>query len=182
MQVDVRHRPVAQLGEVGDRRHRGQLQASAAPQRAQHHRGAGVGRDDDVGCVLVDQAHQAAPSEHVGERVREPAGGTEADRQPVLEVEHPRRPLEDLARVLLEHRAEDPPHRLDAVGDLHARAGGLGFEPGGELAGGQVVALADVGREDQDARRAAAGGGVRRRGLGEGVRHARADASRAYSA
>src|SRR5439155_2039068 len=69
------------------------------------------------------------------------------------EVEQPGRGGEDGARVLLQHPGQYPPHVLEAVLDPHHGARRLLSDRGRELAGGEVVALADVRGQDQHARR-----------------------------
>ena len=53
VQVDAGVRPVAQPGEVGDRRVNGDLEAAVLAQHPEHRGDARVGGDDDVGLVLA---------------------------------------------------------------------------------------------------------------------------------
>ncbi len=84
--------------------------------------------------------------------VREPAGRRELGDQPVLDVEQPRHPAKGHARAPAHHGGDDPSHRLEAVGDLDLRPGDLLLDVGLDHPRRQVVALADVGGEDENAR------------------------------
>src|SRR5204862_8037133 len=96
----------------------------------------------------------------------QPAGqaarGREARGEPVLgfegEVADPRAEL----RATDDDPVDRPAHGEQAVRDLNVRAGALGDDAVGEYAGGKVVALADRGGEEQDARGAQLPGARRR--------------------
>ena len=117
---------------------------------AEHRGHARVGRDDHVRVVGADQAHQPAAAEERQQPARQPAGRPEVHEQPVLEVEQPRHEREHEGRVLAQDLGEDRPHRRQAVDDRDLGVGILVLELARDRAGGKVVALADVGGDDQD--------------------------------
>ncbi len=99
-----------------------------------------------------DQLEQTARAE-AGERtLGQRTGGREGRKEPEGDVPHPEEAVEDDARGALADRAHRPAHRGQAVlgGDL--RLGALATELLGERTRRRVVALADAGGHDQDAR------------------------------
>ncbi len=75
----------------------------------------------------------------------------------------PRDPAEHEGRVVAQHPGEDGSHRRQSVDDRHLRVRVFVLELAGQGAGGQVVALPDVGRDDEDLARARLGVGLARR-------------------
>ena len=148
-----------QPGEVGDRRVAGDVEPALAAQLAEHRGHAGIGRDDQVRVVRADQPHQPAAPERRQQPLGEPARRREVHEQPVLEVEQPRHPAEHERRVLAQHLGQDRPHRGQAVDDRDLGVGVLVVELAGDRAGRQIVALADVGRDDQHLARLASASG-----------------------
>ena len=113
-------------------------------------------------CSSISRSRPRPPSQ-VAEVVEEPAGRRELGDQPVLDVEQPGHPAEGDLGAVAQDRGADPAHRLEAVGDLDLGAGDLLFEVGLDDPRRQVVALADVGGQDQHPRRRAPRPGRRRR-------------------
>ena len=149
VQIDPRVGPELQPREVGDRRVAGDVQPALAPHLAEHGGHARVGGDDQVGVVGTDQPHQAALAERRQQLARQPPGRREVHEQHVLEVEQPRQPLEHEGRVLAQHLGQDRAHRRQPVDDRDLGVGILVPELARDRAGGEIVALADVGGDDQ---------------------------------
>ncbi len=91
--------------------------------------------------------------------LEEPARGPELGDQPVLDVEQPRHPAEGDLGAVAKNGGADLPHRVEAVLDLHLDLRDLLFEVGFDDPRRQVVALADVGAQDQHPRRPLLGAG-----------------------
>ena len=89
VQVHSRVGPEAQRGQVGDHRVDRDVDPPPPPQLAQHRGQPRVRGDHGVGLLLRDPPQQAAAGEPVEQPVGQPAGGTEAGGQRVLDLEGP---------------------------------------------------------------------------------------------
>ena len=152
VQVDAGVRPVAQRGEVGDGRHDGDPQRARAAQAPEDLARPRVRGDDDAGVVGGHRAPQPAAADRV-DRPR-----AEAPRRPPLRDEampdvegHVARPRLELGRPARQ-RARHRPGRVEAVDDRRLRAALA--QRGRQQPRGEVVALADRRRDDEDARHA----------------------------
>ena len=116
------------------------------------------------GSCCVDRLQQAAGAEQVAEVVEQPAGRRELGDQPVLDVEQPGHPAEGEARAVAHDRRRRSSPSPRGRSSISTSAPGIScFEVGLDDPRRQVVALADVGGEDEHPRRALLGA----RGAGE---------------
>jgi hypothetical protein len=140
VQVERRVHPRLQRRQVRDRRDERHARVDPRQQRVD----PGIRGHDHVRALGRDQPPQAAPAEQHPEALLQAPGPVDLDDEHVGELE------EHDVRAAHHDPLDERPHRLQRVGHRHLRAALA--QPGRELAGGQVVALADRGREDQDAR------------------------------
>ena len=151
VQVDRRVRPVAQRGEVGDRRRR---RARPGGPRGAARRGSrscrGRWRRSTSGRTRSTSRSSAGPPTSTDSRRMQPAGRRQGGDQPVLEVEQRPHVLEDRLRAAPDDGQHHRSHGGQAV--HHLRLGAARAQRVGEQLGRQVVARADVGGQDQHAR------------------------------
>ena len=142
--VDPWLRPEEQAREVGDRRHRGAVHDFPAAQPRQHDRHGRVRRDDHVGVVLGDVTCQRARAKEIQQPARQPADRQHVLEQPVHERVRPRHQAQLHAVAILDHGAQHPPHRGEAVDDRNLRLLGRVLDLVGERPRGRGMTLAHI--------------------------------------
>ena len=151
VKVDARVRPVAQPGQVGDRRLDRNAEAALLAQHPEHHGDARVGRDDDVRVALGDRAAARRAGEEVAEVLDSQRVGANFVNSQYWTSKiqgAQRKTKREPSRSTAARACPSPRDRVDR----HLDAGDLLFEVGFDHPRRQVVALADVGGEDEDAR------------------------------
>ncbi len=150
MQVDPRVRPVPQRRQVGDRRDHGHAERAGAAQPPQDLARARIGRDDDVRGERGNGAQQPAVADDVDGPGAEATGRRPLRHEAVPDVEG------DVARARLELRGAAGQRPRHAAGGRqpvdHLRPRAALAQRGRQQPRREVVALADRGRDDQDAR------------------------------
>ena len=148
VQVDARVRPPVQRGQVGDGRGAGDGEPAGSPQPPERLGGAGIGRDDRVRRLAGDQRPQPAAAQRRDQPLEQAPRARPAGDQPVLGVEQPRGVVQHPLQAALRHGLDAHPAGGHRVGHRRLRAP---LPQGrGEQFRRQVVAGADVGREDED--------------------------------